>query len=62
MQNFAKMLSNIFMPLLAVSLAPESNPMLSAFLKLVVAFDSVDVQRWIFFLTFCKSSLLLFTA
>eukprot|EP01034_Spumella_vulgaris_P023432 gene23432-29650_t len=41
-ESFGHLLSNIFEPLFAVSLHPESNPALHYFLQTVVAFDSVD--------------------
>lgn len=41
-QNFGQMLQNIFAPLFAVTLNPESNPPLHYFLLTVVGFDSVD--------------------
>lgn len=40
--NFGEMLSNIFTPLFDVTIDPSVNPPLHAFLKTIVAFDSVD--------------------
>jgi len=40
--SFGQMLNNIFAPLFAVSLDPESNPPLHYFLQVVVGIDSVD--------------------
>jgi AMP deaminase len=41
-QNFGQMLANIFLPLFAVSIDPESNPPLHYLLQTVVGIDSVD--------------------
>lgn len=41
-QSFGQMLSNIFTPLFAVSIDPESNPPLHYLLQTVVGIDSVD--------------------
>ena len=40
--NFAEMLDNIFAPLFAVTLNPESDPYLHNLLQQIVGFDSVD--------------------